>query len=182
MRGLFADHNVLQGKTIDLGYYRWTMGIHARDLNHDPPPIIAMIGMQLVMVLLFGVYDIYRILTTCLHRCYGKKEAYPQGIHHCQTGSRRSVDPGGGGKIQCVRGNVARSPLYRIQCFQVSLEAEFSGTPRQSNTFKRGLKKIAIRVFVAVGSLLSNRILGSSRKVRKAVAERIVRLGRLLLM
>ena len=54
-RGQFVDRNIFQGKTVDPRHYRWAMGIHARDLNHDPPAIIAMIGMQLVLVLLFGI-------------------------------------------------------------------------------------------------------------------------------
>mmetsp|Transcript_6603 Transcript_6603/g.16095 ORF Transcript_6603/g.16095 Transcript_6603/m.16095 type:complete len:229 (+) Transcript_6603:926-1612(+) len=165
VRRLFVNHNAVQGKAIDLGHCRRSVWIHARDLNHDSPTIVVMIGMQLVLVLFFGVDNIRCRLPARLHRGYGKKEAHPKGIHHGQTGSRRSMNPGGVGKIQSIRGDVARAPLRLIQGFQISLEAKFSGASRQPNPFHRGLEKIAIHVFVGVCSLLSNRVGGKARRV-----------------
>jgi hypothetical protein len=179
-RGHLVDHNAIQGKTVNPRHYRWAVGIHARDLNHDPPTIIAMIGMQLVLVLLFGI-DVGRVLPDfLLNRRYRKKHADSQGVHHRQTGSRGSMNPGGGGKIQRIRGNVARTPLHRVQGFHISLQTEFAGAAGQSNPFQRGLEKIAIQVLVAaVVSLLSNGARGDSysrevSRVRKPIAERIV--------
>lgn len=117
------------------------------------------------------------------------------------------MNPGGSGKIERIRGTVARTPLDRVQGFQVSLETEFSGAAGQSDPFQRGLEKIAaIQVAVlgavtvtaavaaAVGSLLSNerargdsdRREASSHVGRKTIAKRIVDrrtngFGRLLL-
>ena len=57
VRWHFVDNESFDGKTFDSTNDRWSMWIHARDLNHNPPTIIAMIGMPLslssmVMVLL----------------------------------------------------------------------------------------------------------------------------------
>jgi hypothetical protein len=105
------------------------------------------------------------------------------------------MDPGGRGKIQSIRGNVTRTPLHRIQGFQVPLETKFSGAPGQSNAFQRGLEKITIHILVDVVSLLSNGIVdvtGScdsreATRVRETVAEWIVLrrtndFGRLMVM
>lgn len=117
-RGQFVDRNAIKGKTVDPRHYRWAVGIHAGDLNHDPPAIIAMIGMQLVLVLLFGIDAGRRVrvrvllptVLLLLHRRDRKKQADSQRVHHRQAGSRGAMNPGGSGKIERIRGTVARTP------------------------------------------------------------------------
>ena len=119
-RRLFFNNNAVHSKTIDAGYDRRAVRIHARNLNHDSPSIIPMIRVNLMLVQLFRI-DVGCVLSALLQSRQGKKEADSQRIYHGQTGSGRSMNPSCGGIIQCVRRLVRWSPLCRVQCLQISL-------------------------------------------------------------
>ena len=114
-----------------------------------------------------------------LYRRFWEKKTDTQRIYHGQTSPGRSMDPCGRGKVQRIRGKMARPPLHRIQRFEISLETKLSRTARQPNPFQGRLDQMAIRVLVAVASLLSDGALDAMRdtgeacRVGEAIPERI---------
>mmetsp|Transcript_3197 Transcript_3197/g.5659 ORF Transcript_3197/g.5659 Transcript_3197/m.5659 type:complete len:202 (+) Transcript_3197:653-1258(+) len=159
----FVDCDQIQGKTFDPRHNRWLVGIHSRDLDHDPPAVIAVIRTMLVVLWMRSWTWIHndaigtririelRIpirIARGRHRS-GKKETDSQQIHHGQTSSRGSMNPGSGRKIDGIGTNACTStsgtctsivvapaaPQFRIQRFEVRLETEFPGTARQTDSF-----------------------------------------------
>ena len=156
----FVDCNRLQGKTFDPRHNRWLVGIHSRDLDHNPPTVIAMIRTVLVVLgmrtwtwidndavgtrIRIEIRIPIRIARS--HHRHWKKEADSQRVHHSQTSSRGLMYPGSRRKIDGIGTSTntrtgtssivaPAAPQFRIQRFEVRLETEFPGTARQTNSF-----------------------------------------------
>jgi len=99
-----------------------------------------------------------------------KKETDPQRVHHRQAGSGGPMNPRGRREIDRARDCIDGAPLLRVQRVEVSLQTEFSGTARQTNSFQRGLEDVAIQKLVVV-SLCAQRVavVGASTEARRII-------------
>jgi len=99
-----------------------------------------------------------------------KKETDPQRVHHRQAGSGGPMNPRGRREIDRARDCIDGAPLLRVQRVEVSLQTEFSGTARQTNSFQRGLEDVAIQKLVVV-SLCAQRVavVGASTEARRVI-------------